>query len=175
MFVGAYWTQREESKEVVAERIATFLTTLAENFERFATWFSKAKSRAAALRSPLTIDSAAVMSKLSVNRRDDNRQPIPELGFRLALWNGDDASFSATMGSYSSFVGNSVVLDIDESAALSVDAYRIMLDEMVRIFTPDHAVVTNDEHLARTGATEPWEAGWLTYERGREIREHPFP
>ncbi len=175
MIVGAYWSQRKESREVAAEHITSLLSTIATYSKELSTWFTKARTKAAALRSPLTLDNVVVARVLAVNRRDADRQPIPELGFSLALWNGDKASLSATVGSYSPYVLNSIMLKIDDSAALSKESYRILLEMMIRAFVPDHAVVTSNERLARAGAKKVWETGWLTYERGGELREDSFP
>ena len=171
MFVGAYWSQRKEPKEAAAARIAAFLQHIGERFEHFARWYNQARSRAAALRSPVAIDAATIASKLG-NHRDDDRRPVPDLGFRFSAWNGKDASISVSIGAYTPYVGNRVVLDVDGDGGLSEDSYRAILEEMVRVFDPDHAVVTSHEILARSGATKPWEAGLFTYARGAGIRQH---
>jgi hypothetical protein len=44
-----------------------------------------------------------------------------------------------------------------------------MIEEIVRAFDPDHAVVTSHEHLRDVGATNPWDAGVLRYHRGGPI------
>jgi hypothetical protein len=41
---------------------------------------------------------------------------------------------------------------------------------MVRHFDPDRAVATSHELLDRHGASRPWEAAWLSYERGGAIQ-----
>lgn len=69
---------------------------------------------------------------------------------------------------------NSVVLDIGDNDILGDDSCRAILEEIVRIFDPEHAVIASDDFLARAGATKPWEAGWFTYVRGDGLRQHPF-
>ncbi len=174
MFVGAYWSQREESKESATARVVAFLKVIGERFDEFTTWYSKARSRSAALQSPLVLDPTTVASKLKVNGRDTDGQPIPELGFDFSAWNGRNVSFSVSIGAYSQHVGNSAVLDIADDDELSRDVLRELLEEMIRAFEPEHAVITSDEHLARSGVTKPWEAGWLTYERGGSVQVHDF-
>lgn len=174
MFVGAYWSERKESKEAAAERIAVFLQTIEQQSEIFANWFDKAKSRSKAKRSPLDLETASIALKLNENRRDQNQQPIPDLGFRFTAWNGKNVSFSVTMGAYNPHVNNSVVLDLHSTKELPAGSYQKLLESMVRVFDPEFAVVTSDEHLAQTGASRPWEAGWFTYTRGDEVRQHPF-
>lgn len=174
MFVAAYWSQRQESKEAAAARIADFLSALSGQGGGFSTWFTKGKSRAAALRSPLSLDAASIAGRLSSNRQDADHQPIPDLGFRFAVWNGASASFSATIGSWNQHVRNTVVLDLGDDDQYSEGWYRAVLEEMIRIFDPDHGVVTSDAHLVKRGALHPWEAGVFTYRRGGIVEAHSF-
>lgn len=175
MFIGAYWSQRRESKESAAERVEAFLEALAGCGGEFTSWYSKGKSRAAALRSPIGLDAASIASKLKPNRGDFDRQPIAELGYSLNAWNGANASFSATIGCWSEHVGNAVVLNLGAEEQLSEGTYRTIMEEMVRAFDPDHAVVTSHEYMARAGATMPWEAGLFTYTRGGTVQQHGLP
>lgn len=175
MFVGAYWSQREESREAAGERIVVFLKAIGGHSQEFASWFGKARSRSAAFRSPLMLDQETVASKLRVNRRDADRKPIPELGFEFSVWNGKDTSFSAAIGAFSRHVDNSAVLDIGGDNELDRETYRALLEEAVRAFEPEHAVVTSHDHLAQTGAQHPWEAGWFTYGQAEGLREHSYP
>lgn len=174
MFIGAYWSERRESKESAAERIAAFLEALASCGDAFATWYSKGASRASALRSPMGLDATSLVSSLKPNRRDADRQPIPDLGYSLGAWNGGDVSFSATIGSWSEHVGNAVVLNLGAEKEIGQDLYQRIMEAVVRAFDPDHAVVTSHEHISRVGATRPWEAGLFTYHRGGRIERHTF-
>jgi len=72
-------------------------------------------------------------------------------------------------------VGNSVVLKLGSEGRLSESAYRTIIEEIVRAFDPDHAVVTSHEYIARAGATMPWEAGIFTYTRGGTVQQHAMP
>ena len=170
MYIGAYWSQRQESKESAAERVSAFLRALAGLGDDFTTWYSKGKSRAAALRSPIGLDAPSIARKLNSNRRDADRQPIPDLGFQFSAWNGAEASISATLGNQ--HVRNAVVLDVEDAGGHAEHAYRAIMEQMVRVFDPDHAVVTSVECLERAGATMPWEVGLFTYARGGTVRQH---
>ncbi|MCG8421216.1 MAG: hypothetical protein MJE77_25120 [Proteobacteria bacterium] len=175
MFVGAYWSQRQESREESAKRIVLCLSLLKSQSELFAEWFMKARTKAAAFENPLSIDLDTVASTLRVDRRDVGGEAMPELGFSLSVWNGKNASFTATVGVYSPYVRNAVLLSFDESpTTFSADDWKALLEAMIRAFEPDHAVVTSHEHLDRVGAEAPWESGWFTYQRGGEIQEGPF-
>jgi hypothetical protein len=175
MFVGAYWSQRKESKESAAHRVAAFLKAIADCGDELMTWYSKGKSRSAALRTPIELEAESIASKLNPNRRDADRQPILDLGFRFSAWNGANASFSATIGSWNQHVRNAVVLDLGHDDQQTASFYRALIEEMVRAFEPDHAVVTSDDHIARAGGTMPWEAGVFTYTRGGTVQGHSMP
>lgn len=175
MFVGAYWSQRKESKESASHRVTAFLKTIADRGDEFATWYSKGKNRSAALRTPIQIEAASIAGMLNPNRRDADRQPIVDLGFRFSAWNGGNASFSATIGSWNQHVRNAVVLDLGREDQQTPSFYRALMEEMVRAFDPDHAVVTSHEYIARAGATMPWEAGIFTYTRGGPVEQHAMP
>src|SRR5262245_972540 len=73
LFVGADWSEREESKESARARVMAFLTVLSSHGEKLSTWFDKGRSRAEALRSPIPLDAASIAKRLTVNRRDADR------------------------------------------------------------------------------------------------------
>ena len=175
MFVAAYWAQRKESKESASARVVACLGALSGQGEEFSTWYSKGKNQASAAKSPLALDPASVARCLSVNRGDQDHQPISDLGFRFAVWNGSKASFSATLGAWNPHVRNAVVFDVGNGDERhSPDWFRTVLNGIVRTFDPEHAVVTSDAYLAKRGALNPWDAGMFTYHRGGTVEEHPF-
>ncbi len=170
MFVGAYWSQRQESREQAAERISRYLRKLVARDE-LAAWFLTARKKSAA-RVPLGLDPPEVASRLRVNRRDVGGDVITELGFSLAVWNGAEASLHVTIGAFSPYVSNSVVLAFEAAAARDPADCRPLLEAAIDAFDPEHAVVTSHELLTRTKAKEAWEVGWLTYGRGGRVVEH---
>jgi len=174
MFAGAYWSQRPETREQAAQRIAAFLKMLAECSCELSSWYLKGRTRAGALKQALRLDGEAIAEKLRVNRKDVSREVMPELGFSLGVWNGSDVSLAMTIGATSMYVPNSVVLSAESgSGILGDDVWRQVLHGLIRAFDPEHAVVASTEQLARSGSGRPWEVGWLTYERGGTCVEHP--
>ena len=158
----------------MAERLVHFLDALARESDLLSRWFLKGNTRASA-RTPLELDVGAVAFTLKVNRRDVGGEVIPELGFSLGVWNGRTADVSATMGAYSRYVGNSVVLSFSHPPAnFGAKEWKSLVEIAVRELDPDHAVVTSSEYLRKTGAQDPWEAGWFIFRRGGTIDEHPF-
>lgn len=158
MFVGAYWSVRDESKEQAATRIGRFLAAIAPADERLRTWFRKGESRSEA-NTPLEIGSALVA--------------VPPVGFSLAAWNGGDVSFTVAIGSTNSRAGNSAVVSFGPKADVSCVRWEPILTAAIDAFDPDHAVVTSNALLDRVRAQRPWEAGLITYARGGVLTAHP--
>ena len=129
MFVGAYWSERKESKESSAHRVAAFLKAIADRGDELATWYLKGESRSAALRAPMEIEAESVARELHPNRRDADSQPIVDLGFCFSAWNGANASFSATIGSWNRHVRNAVVLDLGQGDQHTASFYRALMEE----------------------------------------------
>lgn len=170
-FVGVYWAAREESPEEVSQRITAFLRAVAVVDASLETWFLKGSTRAAAT-TRLEIDQSEIVRRLRVNRRDDNGQQIPDLGYSLSVWNGAGVSLQASLGKYSPSVLNSVVLKFERSAAtLDPVAWKRLLNAAIEAFNPEHGVVTDNVILTEADAKFPWEKGWLTYSLGGEVQE----
>lgn len=173
IFVGTYWSQRRESREEAAERIERFLDSLRANGSLFEQWFLKGRSRALS-NTVLPLDVNAVAAALETNRRDVGGEDISELGFNLAVWNGDVASLDVTVGAFSPRVSNSAVLSIAAGeSSLSSSDWKGILDLAVESFDPEHGMVTNQENLNNLNFINPWEAGRFIYERGHGVTEHP--
>lgn len=168
MIVGAYWSVRKESKESATARVIAFLTALSSHGEKLSIWYDKGWSRAEALRSRIPLDAPSIAQRLTARRRDI------ELGFSFYAWNGSNSNLSATIGCYNERVRNAVVLSVGDDDRLSDEQYRAILEEMVRVFDPDHAVVTSRAHLAKAEVRNPWDGGRFTYHRGGKIEEHAF-
>ena len=153
MFLGAYWAEREESREESSSRVSAFLTAIASQDPAFRQWFLKAMTKARA-RVPLDTTPAGIAGILRVNRRDTDKQIITELGFSLGACNGTDCSISASVGCFSRHVGNSVVLSTSRRGeSLATFNWRYLLEVAIDAFDPDHAVVTSNKRLdaARDG------------------------
>jgi hypothetical protein len=173
-FVGAYWTAREETRIACAGRIAAFLRSLAGK-PLLSRWYLKGRSRTTAV-TPLDLTVEGIAKKLRQNHTDIPRRPIPDLGFSLGIWNGDDEASAGLMlkcGAYSTWVGNSVVLSLprqeppNDAAALA--RFRELVEKIAAAFDPDVAVPTSSELNARGGRTVRENEAWSRYERGRGI------
>src|SRR5438094_7055921 len=114
--LGLYWEARAQPLDECADLCLRTLRTMRDTgFDGF---FERGRSRKAALRRAIDLTHDAIRNLLErgVNRRDDDRQVIPELGYGLGLWSGrpGDEAFGLTIhcGSTSKLVGNHVTLNL---------------------------------------------------------------
>lgn len=160
-FVGVYWGERPEAREVCAKRIAAFLGGLASEDPALSHWYRKAASRKAAMESvPLDLDGLA--SLLRTSSRDLDGGTMNELGFHFSAWNGRDESLSAsvgvTCGAHDSSVKNSAVLTFTPTSQPSQHLLQRVLRAAVLAFAPNHGVVTTAEAVASCPQVPVWEA-----------------
>lgn len=175
LFIGAYWSSREENRRECAERVLRFLNSIKMHPD-LTHWFWKLKSRKEAAV-PLELSIAGIEEGLKTNNRDSNGTAIRELGFSMGAWNGNDAkpaSLGITCGASSNFVKNSVVLDLPPqpppTEAQSFEVLRVLLEKTIIAWDPDDAVVTSTDFLDRRGGGMPWiVGGWISYHRGGNI------
>jgi hypothetical protein len=174
MYLGSYWARRPESREQAALRLTSFIAELYKASEHFASWFPKGRTRKDALRRVMRIEASEIAMELTVNRKDVGNSPIPELGYSLSIWNGQNADLGVTIGSDSAYVGNSVVLSLEPGASniLSDEAWHRLVERSIAIFDPDDAVIVSDNMQTRF-AIGRWDAAWLTYQRAAGIEVHP--
>jgi hypothetical protein len=172
MFLGAYWSARQAPRNEVAVRMAGFLSDLGQLDDALSIWYPKGSKASTA---PVPLDPAGISEQLTQNRRDSDGRPLLDLGWRIALWNGSHASFTALAGALSPRVVNSVILDLGLQQRLPLGEQENIIRSMVQRFEPDRAVATSSELLRASGADRPWEAAWLSYERGGSIQAGGSP
>ncbi len=121
LYIHAHWGSRKESIEKCADRLTSFLGTLAHCDDRMQNWFELGKSRRHALRKRLDSASRAqVLALLDRGRlwTDYSRELIEDGGFGVHLWNGSaeggEIGLSILCGSYETVMPahNSVVIDL---------------------------------------------------------------
>lgn len=147
--LGLYWKAREQPLDDCADLcLRTLLAMRAASFDGF---YHRGRSRKDALRRTVdvTFNGIRELLKRGVNRRDDNRQVIPELGYSMGSWSGrsDDESFGLMIhcGSYSEWVGNNVVITLPRVGPHSLDEAReeaeTLFDDLVELWKPDQAIL----------------------------------
>jgi hypothetical protein len=124
--------------------------------------FHRVRSRKVGVLRTIDVSLEGMRSLLGrgVNRRDTDRQVIPELGYRIGLWSGrpDEEAFGLTIhcGSYSEWVGNNVVITLPPAGPHSLELARTqaeaLFDELVGIWQPEKAVLCHTDDLR-------WECG----------------
>jgi len=169
-FIGAYWSARQETRRECAERVAKFLSSIAED-PVFARWSRKSYSRKAP-KAPIEITVETIERQLKEQFTDIPKRPMPELGFSLGIWNGNNeasAGFSVTCGAYSKIVSNAVVLNLPRQEpprdAASFERFHALLKNAVEAFEPDVAVATSSELNARGSGTVRENEAWIKYRR----------
>jgi hypothetical protein len=175
-FIGAYWSQRKETRFECAQRLANFLAAVSTE-PLLGIWFLPIKSKSRKQTKPLPIETnaAAIEALLRTNNRDIDGTPIPELGFSISIWNGelvDPLSLSVRCGGYSKFVKNSAVLQFPaceiENSPTELDRLESLLKLFVSVWDPDRAVLSSVEELARSpGKTASDMDGLVAYREGK--------
>src|SRR5580658_6009481 len=107
VFVGVYWGDRREKVAQCTDLLERHFATLAKASENLSHWYHGGRRRATPdmLVDTGSPEALAELLKRGVNRRDIDLQIMPELGFRMGLWNGGARGWSAgtsvTCGLYS--------------------------------------------------------------------------
>ncbi|WP_206779109.1 Imm52 family immunity protein, partial [Frankia sp. CpI1-P] len=161
-----------------AVRLAGCLGQLGAAHPALATWFRKGRTKAAASGNPVStsVDSLESMLKAGRNRTDFGGHVIPELGFRVSLWNKspEPASFSAHCGANpeTNSIKNSFLLKLPEPSESTAGLYdphtaRGLFRAVVEAWRPEWATFTS--HSMREAHENPpgqLVGGWLTYLSG---------
>jgi hypothetical protein len=118
-------------------------------------------------------DAETLEQQLRPHYTDIPKKPVPDLGFSLGLWNGDEkaiAGFHITCGAYNKFVGNAFVLNLPRqeppSDAASLEWFHALVRKAVDAFDPEVAVATSTELNARGSGTVREHEAWIKYRRG---------
>jgi len=183
-YLGAYWGPRKEAVASCADRLAACLSGLARASELVGTWYLKANRKSEMTKAPVSIEPEALATLLQAgqNRRDVDREPILELGFSVAMWNGDykrAVGMSVKCGAWSTVVPNSFVLSlpsIDDGAAelYAPDVAQELIRSVVTAWEPEWATFTSHSlREAQQLAPGAPVLGWATYLASRDGVSEP--
>lgn len=190
-YIGAYWGVRKEAARECARRMNIFLATLQHIDATFVEWFHGGRSRKEALSRPFILTEENLTELLLEGRSHDDfgYNVLEELGFRTALWNGDeqgeDIALSVLCGSTASIPGvNSCVIDLPYEGVTAERLLRVSsLIEIMKCIAsawePDWGVVNSRSYreMAPKQCENSPLVGWITYlssSRGR-IPSLPSP
>ena len=151
VFVGVYWSARREDLLQCTSRLESHFATLAKASEHLFHWY-RGGHRRPTLGALVNTGAQEVLADLlqrGVNRKDSDRQIMPELGFRVGLWNGGAGGLSAgtsvTCGLYSKSknllnVAN-LNIEAEEHAAPSPAVMIDLLQGLIEVWGPESGKV----------------------------------
>ncbi len=158
VFIGVYWPEREETLEQVAARALAHFQLLATLGQEFHDWFELVNSPKAKRNVVETVGFEALKGRIAKGRnyRDIPREPIVELGWSLAVWNGRPEAVSGSArfscGAYSPHVGNSVTFKIGDipSEHVSVAVLRTAMNDLANIWGARRGRLEIDDRVVAT-------------------------
>lgn len=185
-YLVANWNPRAESPEDCAQRLSRCLSLLVSGPGPFKDWFLQGRSAKEARQHPQPLDaeSLAKLVRSGAHRRDDNKQPIPELGYTVGLWNGsrhEPVSISLTCGAQSADpnLANAFVMSlppITESASFYCEraSAKALIMAVASAWEAEAAAITSDVLRAETARADHLpQIGWMTYLSERKAQELP--
>lgn len=149
ILIGVYWTARADDLQSCTDRAAAHFRLLHQLGPGFDRWFKKAmrKPKAPSEANVLTPEVVGDLLAKGVNRRDTDKSVITELGWSLALWNGElnqvDAQTSLHCGCISDRVGNSAIVDAHREGRPGLDHKTAveLLKSLVELWDPESGAV----------------------------------
>ncbi len=162
-----------------AQRLSECLAALASLDPLLSSWRRRGRSKAAA-QAPvdMQIDALEKLLLEGRNRRDTDGTAMEELGFRVAIWNGQEPmiGLSASVGKYPGTPGlmNSFVLELpaplgDAARLYDHDVAVSLMKAIAASWEPDWATWTSGSlRSAQDAPPRTPVVGWLTFlSRGR--------
>src|SRR5579862_4397262 len=177
--LGAYWPARRESITQCCDRLADFMSELAQCDPALEIWHELVESPKQRPGRRVDIKDRPILMKLleeGRNRRDIGGEVIEELGFHFGLWNGADddkaAGLSITCGLYwksptpNVSLSNCVVLDLPRNLGELSRAENMskVLSVTAGAWQPAWAgVMSWDAMNARNFSGKHTFVDWMTY------------
>lgn len=147
VFIGVYWGARREDITQCTSRLERHFATMAKTSGLLCHWYHGSRRRPTP---DLIVDTgspegAAELLKRGVNRKDSDRQIMPDLGFMVGLWNGVAGGWSAgtsvNCGLYSKNKNLSNVANLNieaEDAVAPSPAMMVdLLERLIEVWEPE--------------------------------------
>ncbi|TSE12931.1 hypothetical protein C1D09_006600 [Mesorhizobium intechi] len=165
--IYVYWGSRNDNIDDLVQRTQLHFRVLAKADERLSQWALLGRSLKKAMTSEKIDTSSAELLHgwlLRGQNRTDvaPRQPIPELGYRLSLWNqrsgNVEASTSINCGAYSEYLSNdsqnSASLELTYLQEHGIDSTLLIniFKEMVEIWSPAWGMIWKYVHTGHPAA-----------------------
>lgn len=149
IMVGLYWAARVETLEEAAARLQRHFHVLASTSDHLADWYPLASRKP---KNPTAVDTASLtvltdLLEQGVNRRDEDKTVMTELGWRVALWTRSsgrvEGSTSVLCNCTSPRLTNSALvgLEADDTDPLSGEQAETLMKRLIDIWMPDEGVV----------------------------------
>lgn len=177
MFVAGYWGPRRESAEECADRIARVLREAAKIHPHFSHWYEKGATARVDEGSAVSSAPEVILKHLSPAETDYTSEPMPEVGYSLALWNGrddDPVSLSINCGGFSERLKNSAVFRFRafplDQPPIPWDAFCELVKAVHRSFDTEIATFSGAKYVREAGGGVVSEVGgWITLRAGSEM------
>ena len=167
-----------------ARNISSALHDLSSLSHHTRKWFMVGRSRKEAVNSPISteFDSISGLLQKGINRRETDKLPIPNLGYRCTIWNGEmndsAVSISFQCGGYSPHISNGVVINLPNNEEIwDFKILRCAMEILVRRFSPDWGTVNTAllrDQVLRLPETAI-QVGWMTYLSSKIGNVPPHP
>lgn len=181
IYIGAYWSPRQESVSSCASRAKKMFSSLASHSAVFSRWYELGESRKDALKRSVdtnNTDKIAEFLQKGRGRRDDDKSIIEDLGFRIGLWNGENDQFSASIsircGLYvaNPNLSNSIVVNLPSTLDILAN-WETMLSvfsSIVEAWQPDYGgVIDRRSRDTRNYIPHIPFVDWMVYIAGKEV------
>jgi hypothetical protein len=169
-FLRVQWGPRNEGVEACTRRLNAFILELAYIDPAFNLWHRTTADDPGRREYLWGQEQLATWLAEGACRTDNGDRPAPRQGFSIAL-NADRLALPMRVncGGYAAWVRNSCTIELARDGDASERVLRAAVLEniaraAIRVWQPDHGVVTSHECSRRLSAACPLsEAGWLTY------------
>jgi hypothetical protein len=145
--VSAFWADREVSLAEAARTVSAVLQAVAAIDPLLAGWRRGGGSLKQAMRQPELDVSAASLESLLKIYRNDEREPMPDLGFHFDAWNGaaeypDQTSVSVAIGLHAANpnLSNAFVVNLPKSWSREDSRVDQLVRVDVELLAPDEVV-----------------------------------
>jgi hypothetical protein len=181
-YTAGYWESRAETLEECADRLEAFMYSLAEIDPSLSTWFEPGSSRVSALKSRIEPRKEQLSDLLLEGRyySDGKKFLMPQLGFRVDLWNGQGAEVGLSIhcGAWSpkNGPGNNVLIDLsrvgpsDGGKLYCPQVATSLVRAVITAWSPsDVTWVGRNLREAQHSRVPETVVGWATYLSGERI------
>lgn len=134
--ISIIWDARKENLENITKKIVYSLTYIMDKYPQiYSKWYQLGNSIQESLEKEVLINEENIQNILKNNFSEKEA----DLGTRISLWNGkkeyeEQASFSAKVGGYSSYLSNNFILDFPKNSNFTIDDVKPVISNLKQVF-----------------------------------------